>query len=206
MLITIDGKNGQGKSTSGALLAERLGIDFFSTGLLIRYLAYNYRKLSNDGFSKNDIFKRLYKMISIETIAFLKDRDNVDLYNLQLAEYFGVITSDKKMLSIVDDALREYSKNTDVVYDGRNLFEIFPEADYKFYFQSSDTRRREVLQTANNISQEKALNKLKLRDSQERQFDIPYSELIVIDPFSYPLEKVIEIMYEIIISGEKKNG
>ena len=54
--------------------------------------------------------------------------------------------------------------------------------------------------------QAKALNKIKIRDSQERQFDIPYSELIVIDPFSYPLEKVIEIMYEIIISGAKKNG
>ena len=205
MLITIDGKNGQGKSTSGSLLAKRLGIEFFSTGLLIRFLAHNYKRLSAEGLTEDDIFKYLYTFISVDTITFLKGRDNSDLYDIQLAEYFGTITSNKKMLSIVDNALREYSNDKDVVYDGRNLFEIFPEADFKFFFQSTDERRREILQYSNNISQERALNKLKIRDSQERQFDIPYSKLIVIDPFSHPLEEVIDIMYEKIKDG-KENG
>lgn len=202
MLITIDGKNGQGKSTSGALLAKRLGIDFFSTGLLIRLLAYNYRKFSADNLTEDDIFSRLYKIISVDTIPFLKERDNADLYDIQLAKYFGIITGNKKMLSIVDDALREYCKDKDIVYDGRNLFEIFPEANYKFYYQSSDTRRREILQESTNISREKALDKLRIRDDQERQFDIPYSGLIVVDPFAYSLDELIDVLYKKVTAGE----
>lgn len=203
MLITIDGKNGQGKSTSGALLAEKLGAEFFSTGLLIRLLAYNYRNLYSEGWSEKEIFNYLYTIISVETITYLRERDNKDLYDIQLASYFGIITRNRKMLSIVDDALREYSKDKDVVYDGRNLFEIFPEADFKFYFQSTDKRRCEILQSSNNISKEKAMDKINIRDNQERQFKIPYGELIVIDPFSYPLEKVIEMMYEIVKAGKE---
>lgn len=45
MIITIDGISGQGKSTVGETLAERLGYDFLSTGKMVRYVAY---KLMND--------------------------------------------------------------------------------------------------------------------------------------------------------------
>lgn len=201
MLITIDGTNGQGKSTAGSLLADRLGITFFSTGLVIRFLAQAYQRLVGQGAGHDEIMPSLYPRVSADTVRDLQTRDNTDLYHDGLVPYFASITGDAEMLRHVDTALDDYRRDRDLVMDGRNLFEIFPDADVRFYFESTSQRRTEVLQHARNITNSEALERRRMRDEQERTFDVPRGELIVLDPLSYPLDDLIDLMYRHVVDG-----
>lgn len=67
MIITISGPPGSGKSTVGKLLAERLGFEFISTGMVFRDMAKE-RKLSLPEFGElalknHDIDKELDRRI-----------------------------------------------------------------------------------------------------------------------------------------------
>lgn len=203
MLITIDGTSGNGKSTAGRLLAERVGADFFSTGRLIRYLASRYAQLEAQGRSPESIFDRLYTSVSLETIARLKDgpKDPV-LYNDALTPYFGKITANESMLQIVDRELAEFCREKDVVFDGRNLFAIFPQADFRFYLESSREARVDILAESDGLSREEASRKISDRDGQERRFKVPYSELHVIDPFAQSLDQLLDLMYTIVMGAQ----
>lgn len=199
MLITIDGKSGHGKSTVGPMLADKLGASFFSSGLLIRFLAHQYQQLSSEGIAEDDIFESLYNKISVETILHLQNHRNTELYETGLTEYFGIITSNKKMLKIVDGALGDYCKGKDVIMDGRNLYEIFPDANFKFYFESSLEKRSELMQLSKQVTIEESLERIQSRDCQERRLIVTYSELIVMDPLSHSLDELLELMYKRVV-------
>ncbi len=202
MLITIDGTNGQGKSTAGQMLADRLGISFFSTGLVIRFLSHEYQQLKDQGVGHSAILQSLYGSASADTVLYLQNRNNADLYDDGLVKHFGFITGDSEMLRHVDNALDDYRRGRNVVMDGRNLYEIFPDAEFKFYFESSLERRAEILQHSKSITRSEALEKLRLRDGQERTFSGPRTELIVLDPLSFTLDSLIDTMYRQVTNGE----
>lgn len=196
MLITIDGTNCQGKSTAGQLLADRLGVSFFSTGLLIRFLAHEYQQLADRGGRHEDIMPTLCGRVSAETVLYLKSRDNAHLYDDSLVRYFAPITGDNEILRHVDTALDEYRRGRNVIMDGRNLFEIFPDADFKFYFESSLDRRAKIMQRSKRSTRSEALERLKLRDGQERALSVPRAELIVLDALSFTMDNLIDTMYK----------
>ena len=195
MLITIDGTNGQGKSTAGRMLADRLGITFFSTGLVIRFLAQAYQQLADQSVGHDEIVPSLYGLVSADTVLYLQNRDNADLYDAELVKHFSQITSDSEMLRNVDTALDDYRRTRDLIMDGRNLYEIFPDAEFRFYFESTIKMRAEILQRAKNITESEALERLRLRDGQERTFSVPRKELIVLDPLSSTLDALVDTMY-----------
>ncbi|WP_161499026.1 (d)CMP kinase [Cryobacterium aureum] len=201
MLITIDGTNGQGKSTAGQMLADRLGISFFSTGLVIRFLAQAYQQLADRGVSHEEIMPSLYARVSSDTILHLQNRDNADLYDDGLVKYFASITGDGEMLNHVNTALDDYRRGRALVMDGRNLFEIFPDAEFKFYFESTSERRAEILQLSKSITRSEALARQRLRDDQERTFTVPRGELIVLDPLSRTLDDLIDTMHQRVADG-----
>lgn len=195
MLITIDGTNGQGKSTAGRMLADRLGITFFSSGLVIRFLAQAYQQLADRGVNHEEIMPALYDRVSVDTVLYLQDRNNADLYDGAQVKNFASITGDGEMLRHVNTALDDYRRGRDLVMDGRNLFEIFPDAEFRFYFESTPQRRAKILQQSKRITRSEALERQRLRDDQERTFRVPRGELIVLDPLSHTLDDLIETMH-----------
>lgn len=203
MLITIDGGNGLGKSTAGRKLAARLGIDFFSTGRLIRWLALDYKTRIDAGQRHETIMPILHGSISNDTLRELKDRPSPELCDASLTPYFGTITADAAMLKVVDTILAEYRASTSVVFDGRNLYEVFPDADVHFYFASSKEDRLRVLAASEYLTLDQASLRLDARDAQERSFDVPYSRLHVLDPFAYSLEGLVDAMTNIVERGDQ---
>ena len=61
MIITIDGLSFQGKSYICEHLANRIGFKFFSTGILVRYIAFQYNLMTPN---QNEI-ETLEKAVSI---------------------------------------------------------------------------------------------------------------------------------------------
>ncbi|MCC4306292.1 MULTISPECIES: (d)CMP kinase [unclassified Rhodococcus (in: high G+C Gram-positive bacteria)] len=183
------------------MLADRLGIFFFSTGLVIRFLAQAYQQLADRGVSHEEIMPSLYGRVSADTVLYLQNRNNADLYDDGLVKYFASITGDGEMLRHVNTALDDYRRGRDLIMDGRNLFEIFPDAEFKFYFESTPQRRAEILQQSKRITRSEALERQRLRDDQERTFNVPRRELIVLDPLSHTLDDLIETMHREVARG-----
>ena len=209
MVIAIDGPAGSGKSTIARRLAEELGFYFLNTGSF--YRAYTLSAIEN-GIDPLDKDKVLSNAESIEITV--KDGniciDGVDcenkLHTASVDAYASQVSSDPRIRELVNKAVRNIAKGLDIVTEGRDTTTvIFPEADYKFYFDASpEVRAKRRMQDQEGSDYQTILKAIEERDKMDKEKAVGALKIadhaIYIDTslltISQVCEKVIEAVRE----------
>lgn len=177
MIITLDGFCCQGKSYLGKKLAGELGLEFFSTGMLVRFVAYNFTKLRDEISDKKMILEKAIKITEateideIKMCEYLHTKDTEKALKI-VSEYPFV---DERLVKV----LITYAKNRDIILDGRFTFNIFPDAHRNYYFKTTIEKRAKLASKSRKISLDEAIEYINFRDSFEKDLDIRESVRVI---------------------------
>lgn len=183
MIITIDGYSCLGKSYIGGKVAKHLGIEFFSTGRLVRFVAGTFVRLQSEISQEELAIKKAVEIAEkteieeIQVCPWLRER-NTELA-LQTVEKYSFV--DERLQKV----LKRCVEKRNILLDGRFTFLIFPDAYRKYYFQSSPEMRAKLISRVKHMSREEALRYISYRDSFEKDVKVPET-VKVLDPFSAP--------------------
>lgn len=210
MIITIDGRAGTGKSTVAKRLAKALGFTYFDTGAMYRSLTYIMleKKLSLDGVdSLLEDFEFRIEVMGDEKYYIVGEQDITD--NIRSADVNRWVSQVAKVPAVrsrLVDIQRDFGKNTDAVFEGRDLGTVvFPDAELKFFLTASPKvraiRRYEEMQSQNPHIQttvEEVLAEIENRDHLDTTREISplrkAEDAICIDTSHISIEEVVQEM------------
>ena len=183
LLVTADGGAASGKTTGAKLISRKYGLNFLSSGLLYRYVAYKLLSKKNIK-NKNSYIKSITKNI---TPNILK---NKKLFSPKVTQYAAVIAQSKNIRNLLKKYQRNFSKQKLACIEGRDIGNVIcPDADIKFFFKCSlnvkATRRFKELKKTNKkitlTEVKKALKKRDLIDTKRKisPLRLPLSAYIV---------------------------
>lgn len=183
MVITIDGYCSQGKSFTAKELARQLKMEYFSTGKLVRYVAYLYSiLLLDDKDSNSAIYNAVEQM------------KNTDILQIDGCEQLKTAATETAMKTVAEcpyvfeqviDVIKNFAGSRDIVLDGRFTFNIIPNAERSYYFMSSRERRIALTMKSKQCSYEKAAEYIAFRDSFEKKYDLPEKvKVVMLDEFN----------------------
>lgn len=227
MIITIDGPTASGKSTTAALLAQKLGFFYLNSGFLYRALAYLLMR--DKGYTLEILYnpaerdirnfldpKRLTYTCDQTGHPVIKfDGSNITPYlkgNSEIDQAASIVSTHKTVRNALLDFQRNIGLAHNIVIDGRDSGTIvFPDANFKFYLTApieirasrwaKEQEARGILATI-----ETATKQLALRD--ERDMNRPIAPLVVpygaiiIDNGPYTLDETVDMMYKIIVASK----
>lgn len=217
MVIAIDGPAGSGKSTTAKLLANKLDFIYLDTGAMYRavtlYFLNNNIDLKDlnliNNFLHNMDLKLFYNdnrfkvMLNNEDITHsLRNQD----INKNVSQVSKNISVRKKMV----DIQRNFSKNKDIVIEGRDIgTHVFPNAEYKFFIEADIQvrvkRRYNEMPDKSNISLSELENQIKNRDllDSKRAISplIKSNDAIVIDTTKLTIDEQVKKIYNLITNN-----
>ena len=196
MIITIDGYSWLGKSYIGERLAMEMGIDYFPTGILVRFVASELSIDKRKKIAYEDAIKKAIKVLENTDIKSIKYQQ---LYTQKIECHLKMIAKFPFVTSELNKILKKYIANKDIVLDGHFTFVLFPEAYRKFYFLSTIEKRAALVSKVKKIDIGKAIEYIQYRDSFEENIVIP-ENVHTIDPFSYSTDELIRTMMEEIMN------
>ena len=183
LLVTADGGAASGKTTGAKLISRKYGLNFLSSGLLYRYVAYKLLSKKNIK-NKNSYIKSITKNITPNIL------NNKKLFSPKVTQYTAVIAQSKNVRNLLKKYQRNFSKQKLVCIEGRDIGNVIcPDADIKFFFKCSlnvkATRRFKELKKTNKkitlTEVKKALKKRDLIDTKRKisPLRLPLSAYIV---------------------------
>ena len=221
-VIALDGPGGVGKSTTGKILAERLGYFFLSSGAIYRALAW-------------EALQRGWKQGKVPDTEFLKgvrvtvNEGGVLRINGKLpgdalsSEKISMATSHLSTLPEVRTISNEVQRDTitamasagvfsGVILEGRDIGTVvFPEAKHKFFLTASveeRARRRfqDLISGQPGLTLEEVMNSLQERDERDASRDTapmkPARDALVLDTSVMTREEVLEALEKKISDGK----
>lgn len=171
MIITIDGYSSQGKSFIGKALATELGIEFLSTGNIVRYVAIQYNKLYKGTEDPKVVLQQAVKIMQDSTMDTIVNCEF--LKTPETEKTLEIIAKHPFVYDAIEKIIIRYSVNRNIILDGRYTFEFIPNAHRCYYFTSSNERRAYLTTRVKKMSHYEALEYLAFRDSFEPQHKIP---------------------------------
>ena len=147
MVIAIDGPAGSGKSTIAKAIANELGFYFLNTGSFYRAYTLNQIQRNADPYDRTLVFENARKIeITVQDGNICIDGVNVEplLHTHEVDRYVSAVSSDPRLREYVNIQVRKLASNMNIVTEGRDTTTvIFPDADFKFYFDASAEIRAE---------------------------------------------------------------
>ena len=208
MIITIDGPAGSGKSTIASIVAEKLGFTHFNSGSVFR--AITAFLLENN--SNLELLKTAKIVVKLKNNVQHVSVNNKDytpiLRNNEISVNVAKFSSTDIVQSKAQECMKEFCNKHNVVVDGRGLGNsVFPNAEFKFYLDSSLKERakrrfnEEVLKNS-NITLTEIENQIKERDELDKNRKIAPlivpKDAIVIDSTLLSIDKVaVELLKHI---------
>lgn len=148
-IVTIDGPSSSGKSTLAKRLAKKLSILHIDSGSIYRAVTL-YALQNNLLLNGKFLMKKLINILSMSSISLKENSNgifkmhinNLDVENKirgsKVSKHVSEIAKYKKIRDFVLKIQRDISKNKSIVMDGRDIGSfVFPDADVKFYIDSS---------------------------------------------------------------------
>jgi len=171
MVIAIDGPAGVGKSSIAKMIAGKMGIFYLNSGNFYRAVTL---KLLRKGISPENQEEavRIAENTDItvnDGRVFMDGEDVEDL--LHCDEVDAVVAPVSAIVGVrlvVNNLLRRLAGKLDLISEGRDITTVvFPDADYKFYFDASADARaaRRFEQGVSNLSLEEIRQKIIERDN-----------------------------------------
>lgn len=173
IVVAIDGPSGTGKSTTAKLLAERLSFLYIDSGAMYRAITF---ELLTNNVKPNDIKKILEltrnASLSFEGDEFFLNTKKVtkEIRSLEVTNRVSSVSSIKGIRKILVEKQREFTKENNLVMDGRDIGTVvFPDAKFKFYLvcdlkTRAARRQQDFLDHGLKISFEKIMLELQKRD------------------------------------------
>ena len=178
MIIAIDGTSGSGKSTLAKKLAKALNFGFFSAGALYRTITFKALNLHIE----EDEDDKLQYLIEHTDIVYTYDGEN-SVMKLDGIDVFEELHNEEVSANVAKYAKKPYIRefvrklqqdtklhNENIVMEGRDIGSvIFPNADFKIYFDcsvESRAKRRfaELEAKGQKVTYNQVLQDLKDRD------------------------------------------
>ena len=158
MVIAIDGPAGSGKSTVARMVADKLGFYFLNTGSF--YRAYTLSALDRgiDPLDREKVLENAQSIrLSVKDGAVCIDGKDEEarLHTPLVDRYASPVSADPRIREMVNETVRSIAKGLDIVTEGRDTTTVvFPDADYRFYFDASPEirARRRRRRTAPTLS------------------------------------------------------
>lgn len=227
LIIAIDGPAGSGKSTTARALAKRLKAPYIDTGAMYRAVTLKAMK-ENVSFEDKKCLVEIVKKIKIEfkTVGARLPRpgrgnpaptQRVFMDGKEVTKAIRLPELTKKVFYVAQEPLvrremvkkqRAMGSKGGAVMEGRDIgTKVFPDADYKFYFEANEEirarrRHRELIGTGQNITLEQVLADQKKRDAADynrREGPLKAAkDAIVLDTSSLTIDETVDKILHII--------
>jgi len=214
-LIAIDGPVAAGKSSTGLLLAQRLGYLFLDTGTM--YRAFTWKAI-NSGIPLEDQDK-LSTLAGTTRFDFVPNNKGglspfIDGHNAsaklnqpEVAENVAIVARVAGVRQAMVAAQRMVAQQGGIIMAGRDIGTVvLPQAELKVFLTASveeraSRRYKQSSQKRVNIKYESILADLKERDEADSTRSIsplkPASDAVIIDTEKIPLEQVVDKIYSL---------
>ncbi len=202
MIITIDGVAGSGKSTLGRMLASRLGLTFFSSGLLYRLKGLMASR--GEDISLVDLVKSGRFRILDDGVALDGERIDEVLQSEEVGKWAAKVAKEGSVREEVNTTLKLLAEGGNFVVDGRDMGTVvFPHARVKFYVDADvmERARRRALQLGMEPTEDvlrEIAAQIEARDKADKEREIaplkPAGDAIIIDTTGKTPEEVVDVM------------
>ena len=222
-VIALDGPGGVGKSTTGRILAERLGYFFLSSGAIYRALAWMalQRGWKQGEIPDAEFLKGVRVTVNEGGVLRINGKQPGDAL---AGEEISMATSHLSTLPEVRDISNEVQRDTitamasagvfsGVILEGRDIGTVvFPEARHKIFLTASvEERARRRFQDLKSsdpkLTQKEVAKSLQERDQRDASRDTapmrPARDALVLDTSVMTREEVLEALMEKVSSGSQ---
>lgn len=170
MIITIDGPAGVGKTTLANNLSKELSFTPVSSGNLYRAIAFNVVRRGVSCNNKRAI-RLILKTSDIKMqgeLVFLNGEDISQYLHSQIIdETVPYVANHKFVRKFVNSIVKNIAKQKNVVLDGRDMGEVFSNADVKFILIASAeerANRRFMADSSESRTMSSIFGNIKMRD------------------------------------------
>ena len=209
--IAIDGPAASGKTDTGKLLAQELGISFLDTGLMYRAITYYFINSKLDDNKLDIIHEDIFDDINIE----VSDSQNVILNNIDISKViFSDDVNNKVSIYAGIQSIREnlvkkqqlIAENNDIVMVGRDIGTVvLPSAKFKFFLDcilNTRAMRRMHQSDKKKFTNEK--DKLNNRDFLDKNREIspllPSDDAVIVFNDHINLNETVELIKNIVLN------
>ncbi len=222
LIIAIDGPAGSGKSSTAKALAKRIKSPYIDTGAMYRAVTLKAMQ-ENIPLQDKKRLVQVAKKAKIELIGTDPLKQKVRLDGKDVSKKIRTPELTKNVFHVAQEPLirREMVKKQramglkrGAVMEGRDIgTKVFPNADYKFYFEANETiraerRQRELIASGQNVSLERVLIDQRKRDATDyNRKEGPLKaakDAIVIDTSSLTIDETLDKILPIIRSRPKR--
>lgn len=215
MIIAVDGPSGAGKSTLGKMLAKKLGLLYLDTGAMYRAVAFAVLQQNVDEdenkiieIAQNSNIELIGEPENLQVLLNGKDISSLIRTN-EVGQMASIVSTISEVRRILVRRQQELGNSgTGCVLDGRDIGTVvFPNADVKFFLTATPearARRRyeEDLQRGLNVTYEKTLEEINLRDERDKtRADSPLTvadDAVLVETSNLNLDEVFAKMISII--------
>ena len=209
--IAIDGPAASGKTDTGKLLAQELGISFLDTGLMYRAITYYFINSKLDDNKLDIIHEDIFDDINIE----VSDSQNVILNNIDISKViFSDDVNNKVSIYAGIQSIREnlvkkqqlIAENNDIVMVGRDIGTVvLPSAKFKFFLDCSlNTRAMRRMHQSDKKKFTNEKDKLNNRDFLDKNREIspllPSDDAVIVFNDHINLEETVKLIKDIILN------
>lgn len=226
-VVTIDGPSGGGKSTVSRALAAKLQFTYLDTGAMYRAVAYTCQEKGIDPTDAGQLAP-LLAALRIDLLPPAEGEDDVRvivdgqavghyLRTPEMAMLASKVSAQplvRRTLTVLQQQIGAAGR---IVAEGRDTGTVvFPEAAWKFFLDASPEvracrRAAQLRRKGEEVDERHLLAQIIQRDKDDRERILaplkPAPDAVVIDSTGMPVEAVIQLMYDRIMTtaccGEK---
>ncbi|MCF0261375.1 MAG: (d)CMP kinase [Sphaerochaetaceae bacterium] len=202
MIVAIDGPAGVGKSSIAKMLASKLNLYYLNSGNFYRGVTYRIlAKKMDPSDPKQCIECAKQAQFDVRNGRFFLDGEDVEdlLHQPSIDLWSSKVSVVPEVRSIVNQAIYAITKKLDIIAEGRDMTTVvFPNAEYKFFFDAKPEVRaqRRFDQNQSDMEYEKVLAEINERDQIDRNKPVGglkiASDAIYIDTSYLTINQVCE--------------
>lgn len=197
MIITIDGPAGAGKSTVAKLVAQRLNFTYLDTGAMYRAITVAALDKGIDltdeaalisGAEQAEIEIISQKDGSLKVILNGSDVTR-KIREVEVTKNVSFIAKVPRLRAIMVERQREFSKNHNIVVEGRDIGTVvFPYAEKKFYL-GADFKERSKRRIKELVESNVPINESEIEQDLEQRDNLDLTRSVA------PLKKAEDAIY-----------